>query len=353
VSISLPCSLEQLSSQSGAQDIPSQSRSAGGRNSSSFRRAPQSSTRWQYEALSASGDADAPYADVDDESKAPKSKRANNNFVRLRRQKSVSIDGVGESDATPAGQLHRHRSHASRGSEAKGQGRDGSKRHSAGEESISSGECGSLLDESFDSSAVPGAPTLKTKTRPSYGGVGGGEEGEHGAGIGQPETFPADENGTHAPQNHSAARPQATALQQGPRIPGHASSATMLGHSRRLPSIFLRPSQDEEREDDTEGLLPAHRYSFHPQVSGFRTALASIFGLLIHAVADGIAMGASIASSNPGLRWIIFAAIMIHKAPASFGLCSVLLSRGLLKRDIAKALLIFSLCTPLGAVLSE
>ncbi|KDN53429.1 hypothetical protein K437DRAFT_209187, partial [Tilletiaria anomala UBC 951] len=81
-------------------------------------------------------------------------------------------------------------------------------------------------------------------------------------------------------------------------------------------------------------------------------ALASIVGLMIHAVADGIAMGASVASADASLTWIVFAALMIHKAPASFGLCSVLLARRLHRTDIRKAVAIFSLCTPFGAVLT-
>lgn len=47
---------------------------------------------------------------------------------------------------------------------------------------------------------------------------------------------------------------------------------------------------------------------------GLRTAFASIAGLVIHAVADGIAMGASAGSGDESLKLIVFFAIMIHKA---------------------------------------
>lgn len=107
-----------------------------------------------------------------------------------------------------------------------------------------------------------------------------------------------------------------------------AETSVMIGHSHRLST-----------------LVPAHE----PGTS-LRAALASIVGLMIHALADGIAMGASASSTDEQLRWIVFGAILIHKAPTAFGLCSVLMARGLSKSDILKTLALFSLCTPVGAV---
>lgn len=79
-----------------------------------------------------------------------------------------------------------------------------------------------------------------------------------------------------------------------------------------------------------------------------RSGFATTTGLVIHAAADGIALGAS--SSNTNLSFIIFFAIMVHKAPASFGLTSVLLKQGLSSRAIRGHLLIFSLAAPVGAL---
>lgn len=72
-------------------------------------------------------------------------------------------------------------------------------------------------------------------------------------------------------------------------------------------------------------------------------------GLVIHAAADGIALGASSASSQQKLSMIIFVALMIHKAPAAFGLTAVLLKQGLPKRNARAHLLVFSLAAPVGA----
>jgi solute carrier family 39 (zinc transporter), member 9 len=78
--------------------------------------------------------------------------------------------------------------------------------------------------------------------------------------------------------------------------------------------------------------------------AGFSTTL----GLVIHAAADGIALGAS--STIPSISFIIFFAIMIHKAPAAFGLTTVLLKQGISKRQARTHLAAFSLAAPIGAL---
>ncbi|KAJ5519411.1 hypothetical protein N7453_001833 [Penicillium expansum] len=56
------------------------------------------------------------------------------------------------------------------------------------------------------------------------------------------------------------------------------------------------------------------------------------------------------AYSDAGLSFIIFLAIMVHKAPASFGLTSILLKQGLSSRTARAHLLVFSLAAPFGAL---
>ncbi|CEL00734.1 Putative ZIP-like zinc transporter protein [Aspergillus calidoustus] len=79
-------------------------------------------------------------------------------------------------------------------------------------------------------------------------------------------------------------------------------------------------------------------------------SFATTTGLVIHAAADGIALGAS--TSDTGLSFIIFLAIMVHKAPASFGLTSILLRQGLSSRAARAHLLVFSLAAPVGALIT-
>ncbi|CAK1365277.1 unnamed protein product [Cercospora beticola] len=76
---------------------------------------------------------------------------------------------------------------------------------------------------------------------------------------------------------------------------------------------------------------------------------STTIGLVIHAAADGIALGASSTSSS-NLSFIIFLALMIHKAPAAFGLTSVLLKQGLSKRTARTHLVVFSAAAPIGAI---
>ena len=81
---------------------------------------------------------------------------------------------------------------------------------------------------------------------------------------------------------------------------------------------------------------------------------STTIGLVIHSLADGIALGASSSSSSTQstLGAIVFVAILIHKAPAAFGLTSVLLKQGLGKRAARGHLLVFSLAAPFGALMT-
>lgn len=77
-----------------------------------------------------------------------------------------------------------------------------------------------------------------------------------------------------------------------------------------------------------------------------RNSTATI-GLVVHAAADGVALGAAATTSHHDVEMIVFFAIMLHKAPASFGLVSFLLHEGINRQTIRRHLLIFSLAAPL------
>ena len=105
----------------------------------------------------------------------------------------------------------------------------------------------------------------------------------------------------------------------------------------------------------------AYRSSADEEVEGFlgsqteaqqTKSFATTIGLVIHAAADGIALGASSSADNSSLSFIIFLAIMVHKAPAAFGLTSILLKQGLSKRAARGHLVLFSLAAPVGALLT-
>ena len=131
------------------------------------------------------------------------------------------------------------------------------------------------------------------------------------------------------------------------RLPMHATSQFQSAPATRHISLD-NLSSTLESDDDSPGnhsflgsLAPSPRQS---------RSLATTMGLVIHAAADGIALGASATTQNMKLGFIIFAAIIIHKAPAAFGLTSVLLKQGLSKRAARGHLVVFSLAAPVGAV---
>ncbi|KAI9734549.1 MAG: hypothetical protein M1834_002150 [Cirrosporium novae-zelandiae] len=132
-------------------------------------------------------------------------------------------------------------------------------------------------------------------------------------------------------------------------LPRLATSSTKKPHPYHISLNDLgrgfhragSPSRDEERN----GFLGSG-----PSRSS--RSFSTTMGLVIHSAADGIALGASSSGTSTGLSLIIFLAIMVHKAPAAFGLTSVLLKQGLSKRETRAHLVIFSMAAPLGALVT-
>ncbi|XP_069464730.1 zinc transporter ZIP9-like isoform X1 [Ambystoma mexicanum] len=92
--------------------------------------------------------------------------------------------------------------------------------------------------------------------------------------------------------------------------------------------------------------------SYHDPSTGMSagTSITATLGLVIHAAADGVALGAAVSSSQVSVQVIVFFAVILHKAPAAFGLVTFLMHAGLEKKQIQKHLLAFSLAAPLLAV---
>ncbi|KAJ3108485.1 hypothetical protein HDU97_001192, partial [Phlyctochytrium planicorne] len=85
---------------------------------------------------------------------------------------------------------------------------------------------------------------------------------------------------------------------------------------------------------------------------GSQKRMAATIGLIVHAAADGIAMGAASASDQSSLEFIVFMAIMLHKAPSAFGLATHLLHEGNSRRTIRQHLMAFSLAAPIAAIIT-
>ncbi|XP_003698418.1 zinc transporter ZIP9-A isoform X1 [Apis florea] len=87
--------------------------------------------------------------------------------------------------------------------------------------------------------------------------------------------------------------------------------------------------------------------------SGVRErSVTATLGLVVHAAADGVALGAAATTSQADVELIVFLAIMLHKAPAAFGLVSFLLHEGVDRKKIGRHLLVFSLAAPCLALVT-
>ena len=133
------------------------------------------------------------------------------------------------------------------------------------------------------------------------------------------------------------------------KLPGYmsASKPAAQPYHISLSNLGRRFNHATPAEEESESFVEGRA-----EGQGRSRSFATTAGLVIHAAADGIALGASSSASNTGLSFIIFFAIMVHKAPAAFGLTSVLLKQGLSKRSARSHLLLFSLAAPIGALLT-
>ncbi|XP_048586452.1 zinc transporter ZIP9 [Nematostella vectensis] len=83
-----------------------------------------------------------------------------------------------------------------------------------------------------------------------------------------------------------------------------------------------------------------------------RNKMTATIGLVVHAAADGIALGAAVSTSKTDVEMIIFLAIMLHKAPAAFGLSTFLLHEGLDRNRIRRHLVVFAAAAPIMALVT-
>ncbi|RZF44505.1 hypothetical protein LSTR_LSTR002278 [Laodelphax striatellus] len=80
--------------------------------------------------------------------------------------------------------------------------------------------------------------------------------------------------------------------------------------------------------------------------------ITATLGLVVHAAVDGVALGAAATTTHTDVEMIVFVAIMLHKAPAAFGLVTFLMHEGVDRKRIRKHLLIFSLAAPLLSLIT-
>ncbi|PIA15059.1 Zinc/iron permease [Coemansia reversa NRRL 1564] len=90
---------------------------------------------------------------------------------------------------------------------------------------------------------------------------------------------------------------------------------------------------------------------------------STLIGILVHSCADGLALGAAVAASaaqtdadsnehSSSLEIIVFLALLLHKAPAAFGLITTLKQQGFAKYKLGIWLTVFAASAPLAALVT-
>jgi len=104
--------------------------------------------------------------------------------------------------------------------------------------------------------------------------------------------------------------------------------------------------------DQIGGHMHSHAGTGEPSAGQNRNKITATLGLVVHAAADGIALGAAASTSQTHVEIIVFIAIMLHKAPAAFGLVSFLLHEGFDRARIRKHLSVFAFSAPVLAIVT-
>ena len=113
-----------------------------------------------------------------------------------------------------------------------------------------------------------------------------------------------------------------------------------------IDQLIFRDNHSHGHEDTLNSLPTSEKKS-----SRNTNQSTATIGLVVHSVADGVALGAASASGHSHVELLIFIAIMLHKAPAAFGLSSILLHAGCEKRKIKRHLFLFAITAPLASLI--
>lgn len=88
-----------------------------------------------------------------------------------------------------------------------------------------------------------------------------------------------------------------------------------------------------------------------------RKAYPLTLGLVVHGLADGLALGVSALSTShlgalSDLSLVVFLALIVHKGPTALALTTSLLATSLPRAECKRHIIFFSASTPLGAIVS-
>eukprot|EP01025_Chloroclados_australasicus_P034411 TRINITY_DN35159_c0_g1_i2.p1 TRINITY_DN35159_c0_g1~~TRINITY_DN35159_c0_g1_i2.p1 ORF type:complete len:359 (+),score=15.63 TRINITY_DN35159_c0_g1_i2:81-1079(+) len=91
----------------------------------------------------------------------------------------------------------------------------------------------------------------------------------------------------------------------------------------------------------------------HDHLSGHGGAMQAIVGLVIHSIADGLAVGVASLSENQDLNFAVGVAMVLHRGPVAFGLGSYLAKVNFPQQQSSRGILMFALASPIAAILTH
>jgi zinc transporter 9 len=146
-----------------------------------------------------------------------------------------------------------------------------------------------------------------------------------------------------------------------------SSSHAHHHHTHRLGHHAGVASRDSVFDVELAGLeseeedIPRHRRAStartNTETDSPPPAYPITIGLIVHGLADGLALGMSVlsnddSSSSYSLSLVVFLALAVHKAPTALAYTVSLMSTSLSRVECRKHLLLFSASTPVGAITS-
>eukprot|EP00127_Corallochytrium_limacisporum_P005647 Clim_evm26s210 gene=Clim_evmTU26s210 len=88
----------------------------------------------------------------------------------------------------------------------------------------------------------------------------------------------------------------------------------------------------------------------NPHESEVKSGTIAVIGLIVHAAADGLALGVASQVEQSTMELFVFFAIMMHKGPAALGLTTTLMMHNLGEKAIKYYLVLFSSAAPASAI---
>ncbi|KAG2155907.1 Zinc/iron permease [Suillus bovinus] len=140
-------------------------------------------------------------------------------------------------------------------------------------------------------------------------------------------------------------------------ISPHARPLMPLDTRHEVEDVHFDVALEELEREEGMTLPGSHASTWqmlrHAPSSSLQRAYPLSLGLSVHALVDGYALGVSSLETRSGaLSFVVFLAIIIHKAPTALALTSSLMATSLPPSECKRHLLLFSLATPVSAMLS-